>query len=1310
MNEAEKAADQRVLDRMALLGSSKTPLRAANAAFREKNFEQAVGLYARALLDSPWLSTSVLSNLSLSRQRYRQSRQGLDRPKVLVSCWNLAGNAAGRAFTLADIYRGFADSEIIGCYLPGRGSELWAPLKDMEIPVNSLTVDESRVVEQLINFVSQNPCDVLHLAKPRLPNILTGLIYKLVWGCPVLVDVDDDELAFVSSSEVQKVDSFDLFQKNGDLPPLRDLAGLSWTQLAVGFVPSFDGVTVANGALKGRYGGTVIPHARDEALFRRSPQMRHSSRVKLKIPTEHKVVIFLGTPREHKGLAETAETLARLGRKDVTFLVVGEFPKRLLPLRQRIQATQGLNTIFLGDQSFKAIPDLLAAADVCVLLQDPDSPAARFQTPAKLTDALAMGLVVLAQSTPGMEDLYHDGAFIRINHKTLDNELKRAFDREVVEHSPHKVFLEKLSLSAVRPELKHALEGAESAELGRDLSLLAKRIGLDSFISLDSKGRRSLLGPQSPTDPSPAQLPPLTAPPSEYINAASQAMAMDDWSGAYQCWKALYDRLGKQLDLPTLLRISREQFKLDAFSEAAKALEQAARLGPEHPAVLCEQAQQYYYHCYSSWLMLVTENEPEWYKADGLETRPDWKTACQLIEKAEKAAPRNNLRRYVQAYLLLAEEAWDNQNRKEAHAALGIALKAIGPNKIDAKLIQAIHTAVKQVRDDQVIENDPYFQTLQDQIKALPLELLSVLDWLCLNDILNWNGLLLCGYVAREKAVDLALSQGRANGASKETLKTAVKAALDRNQNNLAEEFLVRLKQITRDAIDVQELDSCCELKRGNLNSFRQKWPHPPSAAELRFRRYLTGKSVAVVGPAPARAMDGEEIDTYDLVVRMNWWSPNKTQNSKIYGSRTDLSLYNAHTIRLLTKRGQLHQLEESFDFVLTRKPSFRVSNGSARKINDNPSVFYKSLNALPSIVFDALLCGAKNVKLFHATFYMGITHHDISYRQKVGKAPLLPLRNYQPIMANHCLLAQIKQCNYLKETTLLDNSMSVRCAMDLECADYITWIESLTRRRKSSNAEVQAAVLEETKLTTESALSWIDCDIEELQKYDRRISLKTPKIPGVMFLSLLDFKKFIENKSISLVANSSDLLKRANGSIIDSSDIVIRFNAYKIDTRFTGEKMTVHAGVYLHNHNIGVKVPIRCVISISEDRWIQAVKDKPLGYQQGGLLRFSHVIGLPTYRKLGIKGPPTTGFVTLLLLLALGGYREILLHGFTFYENGKRSIYRDNDIVGELKSEIADIHDYKFEKEFIAGTSTFYDKKNNIYGFESSYLSRKLG
>jgi lipopolysaccharide biosynthesis glycosyltransferase/glycosyltransferase involved in cell wall biosynthesis len=1018
-------------------------LKQANEALRSNQCEAAIRLYISALQENPTLAHLVHPNLKLAQARYLKARANSKQPRVLVSCWNLAENAAGRAATLAQLYQPLAEVGIIGCTFNKWGHETWAPIRNSGVNIQNIQIkDESQFINQALELVLQNPCDLLHLAKPRMPNIIIGALYKHIWSSHVILDIDDEELAFVGASDPLTI--ADYLRTNSNLPELRDLPGETWTRLAVGLTNAFDGITVVNPALQQRYGGKIVRHARDEKQFAPSAQRRQQSRNKLGIPQEEKVVLFLGTPRQHKGLLETAQAIASLKRKDVLYLIVGDFPHPNEALKADIAAIPGLKTQFLGDQPFEAIPDILAAADLCVLLQDPQSAAAQYQTPAKLTDAMAMGLPVLAEKTPGLADLADKGAFQVVDQSQLANALANTLKQPSQDPKPHPIFLDLLTTAANRSVLAEHIKSAQTQATPPQATLktLINHLCLPTALNPSARQTKTIVTDNKHTTAQTAKGQNTPQPVEDVIRAAELAMTQDDWSGAYEHWKSLLNRPHGELSIDLLLRISRELFKLDAFPEAASALNKAANLNPNHPGVLCEQAQQYYYHCYSSWLMLVTENEPDWYKADGLETRPDWQTACQLIEKAEKAAPRNNVRRYVQAYLLLAEEAWGKQNRKDAHAALGTALQAIGPNKLNKALTQAIYTAIDQFRAGQANEKDPYFQTLQDHIKTLPLDMLSVPDWLCLNDILNWNGLLLCGFVAREKAVDLAIAQGRAEGANKESLKTALKAALDKNDTALADDFLGKLKQISPDVIDVEELDACCELMKGNLDAFRLKWPYPPKQADKRLRDYLKDKTVAVIGPAPSLISDRWEDGNCDVIAEINWrvdsTLPVIENNIPV---RTNISLYNAHSLRKIIRLGSANPIRY-LNFIMLRRPNFQIDGTCNSLYNivevQEPSCgMYKSNNSVQAAVLNLLKNYAEKLIVKNITLYTGTAHHKAGYRKEALQG-VTGLRSLQPVFANHDLVGQF----YLLRKLVNNGSVRVGEALHkllcLNAGDYL--------------------------------------------------------------------------------------------------------------------------------------------------------------------------------------------------------------------------------------------------------------------------------
>ncbi|MDT9225502.1 MAG: tetratricopeptide repeat protein [Limnospira sp. PMC 1279.21] len=352
---------------------------------------------------------------------------GKERPRVGVCGWELSHNAAGRAYTLAQLYGGFAEVELIGCLFPKYGGQVWEPIRGGEIRCHTIRVeDEGRFVEQALGLVLAHPYEVVHLSKPRMPNIIFGLLYKLVWGARVIVDIDDEELIFVRASE--PVDLRELLESGEGLPKWKHLQGKEWTRIAVGLVREFDGVTVSNRALQERYGGVVIRHARDEARFVPSADLKRRSRERFGIAQDKKVVLFFGTPRKHKGLVTTARALGSLGRKDVVFAIIGDFPDG--KLKEELQGIPGVDYVFVGNQPFESIPDVVAVGDICVLLQDADFRVSQFQIPAKLSDALGMGLVVLLSETAAVADVIESGAVVPVAEGDLPAVLDRVLSDE----------------------------------------------------------------------------------------------------------------------------------------------------------------------------------------------------------------------------------------------------------------------------------------------------------------------------------------------------------------------------------------------------------------------------------------------------------------------------------------------------------------------------------------------------------------------------------------------------------------------------------------------------------------------------------------------------------------------------------------------------------------------------------------------------------------------------------------------------------------------------------------------------------------
>ncbi len=440
----------------------------ANNLLRSGNPAKAIPLYIEALRNTSDLKHIITPDIILARKRYRTARQG-QKSRVAVCGWELAHNPAGRVYNLAQMYATFADVEIIGAYFPKWGREIWPPLRNAAIPVHSFVAeDQAQFVDQTLDLVMAHPYDVVHLSKPRMPNILFGLFYKLIWGATVLMDIDDEELAFVNEKDPLELAAY--LQKYGRLPELTALEGDVWTRLSVGLAKAFDGITVSNPALQKRYGGQVIRHARDEKDFQFSPELSSRSREKFKVPSDKKVVLFFGTPRDHKGLLETAQAISSLRRNDVIFVVVGDFPDP--SLKQRLQEIKGVEILFLGNQPVQFIPEVTALGDVCVLFQEPSTMVSNFQIPAKLTDALAMGREVILQDLPPLTDVIQSGAVIGIKDK---NSLPQALEQALFlspsaqpNDRAHDLFLKEFSFAANIPRLRQTLQTAKTSSRPMD--------------------------------------------------------------------------------------------------------------------------------------------------------------------------------------------------------------------------------------------------------------------------------------------------------------------------------------------------------------------------------------------------------------------------------------------------------------------------------------------------------------------------------------------------------------------------------------------------------------------------------------------------------------------------------------------------------------------------------------------------------------------------------------------------------------------------------------------------------------------------
>src|SRR3989449_6250574 len=172
---------------------------------------------------------------------------------------------------------------------------------------------------------------------------------------------------------------------------LADPNGLAWTWATERLVRRADARTAASRFLAERFGGVLLPHARDTDAWDPARYDPAGARAALGVARE-KVVMFLGTPRAYKGVDDLVEAVGLLG-PDVVLALVGADRGR--PAARRWAALPHVRVF--GEIPFDDVPRFLVAADVVAVPQRETTDTVG-QVPAKLFDAMALGRPIVSTS------------------------------------------------------------------------------------------------------------------------------------------------------------------------------------------------------------------------------------------------------------------------------------------------------------------------------------------------------------------------------------------------------------------------------------------------------------------------------------------------------------------------------------------------------------------------------------------------------------------------------------------------------------------------------------------------------------------------------------------------------------------------------------------------------------------------------------------------------------------------------------------------------------------------------------------------
>lgn len=320
--------------------------------------------------------------------------------KITIVSMNLSTNCTNRCLRLAQALQSRYDVEIVGTTFGvgtdwGRG--LWPPLHGInDVAIRAVPGDYlPRYVASVWKLLKVIDGDVIIACKPRAPSLGIALIKKMLSGKPVILDIDDDEIAQTLPG-----------RRASRLKQLIVVGGYLWTRLIHPLHRFVDAKFVVSQNFLSRYGGTVVPHPMSPVELNPARFDRKAVRASLGLTETDIVVGFVGTPSRQKGTDLLVGLFDHIDDARLKLMIVGADAEDddIVAMCRRA----GDRLLVLPVQPLSRLPEMLTAMDIVALPQRATTETWG-QMPAKLTDAMAMGKPIVAADRADIADYLANG-------------------------------------------------------------------------------------------------------------------------------------------------------------------------------------------------------------------------------------------------------------------------------------------------------------------------------------------------------------------------------------------------------------------------------------------------------------------------------------------------------------------------------------------------------------------------------------------------------------------------------------------------------------------------------------------------------------------------------------------------------------------------------------------------------------------------------------------------------------------------------------------------------------------------------------
>lgn len=334
--------------------------------------------------------------------------------RISILSPDLSQNNMGRAYLLAKVLERQHEVEIIGQTLRG---EIWSPIENDESLVYKKICIKGKTDAyfKLLKLYRAVDGDIVYALKPLLNSLGVGILIKYTKKKPLFIDIDDWQLG-ISGDILRRVSIRKKIEYLLTSAIWLFNPGSYWNSiLTEKLVKYADEITVSNRFLKNRYGGTIIRHGRDTSIFDPSKFDKDAERKRYGVEIGKKVIVFFGTPRQHKGLEDLIDAVKEIESScsEIQLVLVGidtddDYCREII---KKGEVTLGDKFKWFVEQPFDKVPNFLCMADLVVIPQRKTS-VAKGQNPAKIFDAMAMAKPIITTDVSDLKEIIEDCGWV----------------------------------------------------------------------------------------------------------------------------------------------------------------------------------------------------------------------------------------------------------------------------------------------------------------------------------------------------------------------------------------------------------------------------------------------------------------------------------------------------------------------------------------------------------------------------------------------------------------------------------------------------------------------------------------------------------------------------------------------------------------------------------------------------------------------------------------------------------------------------------------------------------------------------------